>query len=118
MELNSIDSSPILWVRIDPDMLLIRKVTIEQDEFMWRLMLEHERCICGQLLAVENLKTFASHKNDECLKKCVEDDEQFWRVRTAAALARPLVHNLQQDPEKAKRINKANNNTYADPSNQ
>ena len=118
MELNGIDLSPILWVRVDPDMLLIRKVTIEQDEFMWRLMLEHERDICGQLLAVENLKNFASNKSYECLKKCVEDDEQFWRVRHDAALARPLVHNLQQDPERAKKLNKANNDQYSDVNNQ
>merc|ERR1739848_587583 len=77
-------------------------MSIKQEEFMWRLMLQHERCVCGQLLAVDNLKTFASNTSWNFLQKCVEDEDQFWRVRDAAALAMPIVHNTQHlNPEQA-----------------
>ncbi len=41
--------SPVLWLRVDPDMLMIRHVILEQPDFMWQYMLKYERDIVSQL---------------------------------------------------------------------
>ena len=40
--------SPLLWIRIDPDLELIRSVRFEQPDIMWQYMLKHERCVVAQ----------------------------------------------------------------------
>ena len=40
--------SPVLWIRIDPDMTIHRSVDFEQPDFMWQYMLRYERCVVAQ----------------------------------------------------------------------
>ena len=40
--------SPVLWIRIDPDMTIHRSVEFEQPDFMWQYMLRYERCVVAQ----------------------------------------------------------------------
>jgi len=40
--------SPVLWIRIDPEMTIHRSVEFEQPDFMWQYMLRHERCVVAQ----------------------------------------------------------------------
>ena len=40
--------SPVLWLRIDPEMSMLRQVTLEQPDFMWQYMLKYERDIVSQ----------------------------------------------------------------------
>ena len=49
MDLNSMDSdSPMLWLRVDPELTTLRHVTVEQPDFMWQYMLRYERDIIAQ----------------------------------------------------------------------
>ena len=49
MDLNAMDTdSPMLWLRVDPEMTTLRHVTIEQPDFMWQYMLKYERDIVAQ----------------------------------------------------------------------
>ncbi|MEQ2192642.1 hypothetical protein XENOCAPTIV_014828, partial [Xenoophorus captivus] len=41
--------SPLLWIRIDPDMSILRKVEFEQADFMWQYQLRYERDVVAQL---------------------------------------------------------------------
>ena len=40
--------SPVLWIRVDPEVNLIRKVSFEQPDFMWHFQLRHERDVIAQ----------------------------------------------------------------------
>lgn len=46
--LRSADS-PLLWIRIDPDMSILRKVEFEQADFMWQYQLRYERDVVAQV---------------------------------------------------------------------
>ena len=49
MDLNDMEpDSPVLWLRLDPDLELIRMVKLDQPDFMWQYMLRHERCVVSQ----------------------------------------------------------------------
>lgn len=41
--------SPLLWIRIDPDMSILRKVEFEQADFMWQYQLRYERDVVAQV---------------------------------------------------------------------
>ena len=41
--------SPLLWIRIDPDMSILRKVEFEQSDFMWQYQLRYERDVVAQV---------------------------------------------------------------------
>lgn len=40
--------SPVLWIRIDPEVNLIRQVSFKQSDFMWHFQLRHERDVIAQ----------------------------------------------------------------------
>ena len=40
--------SPVLWVRIDPEVTWLRQVTFEQPDYMWQYQLRHERDVTAQ----------------------------------------------------------------------
>lgn len=42
------DESPVQWVRLDPEMEWMRKVSVEQPEFMWIEQLENDRDVISQ----------------------------------------------------------------------
>ena len=42
------DESPVQWVRLDPQMEWMRKVVVEQPEFMWIEQLENDRDVISQ----------------------------------------------------------------------
>lgn len=48
--------SPVLWLRVDPDMNLLSHVTWEQPDYMWQYQLRYERDIVAQReVRMENL---------------------------------------------------------------
>lgn len=48
--------SPVLWLRVDPDMNLLSHVTWEQPDYMWQYQLRYERDIVAQReVIMENL---------------------------------------------------------------
>lgn len=40
--------SPVLWMRIDPEITWLRHVTFEQPDYMWQYQLRHERDVMAQ----------------------------------------------------------------------
>ena len=58
MDLSAMDDSPVLWIRVDPDMLLIRSLDIQQPDFQWQYQLRHERDVTAQREAVHALERF------------------------------------------------------------
>ena len=51
MDLSQMDDSPVLWIRLDPDMTLIRSLDIVQPDFQW----QYQEFIFSQI------KTFIQH---------------------------------------------------------
>lgn len=41
--------SPVLWIRIDPDMTWPRYVSLQQPDYMWQYQLRYERDITSQI---------------------------------------------------------------------
>lgn len=100
--------SPVLWLRVDPDMSIMRSVHLEQPDFMWQYLLRYERCVVSQCLvspsnhlwcvawviqscsshqAISALENFPTPKTRLALTDTIENDQCFYRVRVAAAKA-------------------------------
>lgn len=47
--LYSSADSPVLWIRLDPDMSLLRAVEIAQPDYQWQYQLRHERDVTAQV---------------------------------------------------------------------
>ena len=50
--------SPVLWIRLDPEMTLIRAVDTRQPDFQWQFQLRHERDVTAQLEAIWALEVY------------------------------------------------------------
>jgi len=99
MDLNqTIDTdSPVLWIRIDPDMTWMRKVSLEQPDYMWQYQLRYERDVTSQIEAAKALQKFPSMQSKSALLDIVCQQECFYRVRTIASEC--LVRILSDDPD-------------------
>lgn len=53
--------SPLLWIRIDPDMSILRKVEFEQADFMWQYQLRYERDVVAQVGSLQVCRACCSH---------------------------------------------------------
>lgn len=53
--------SPLLWIRIDPDMSILRKVEFEQADFMWQYQLRYERDVVAQVGSLQVCRVCRSH---------------------------------------------------------
>ncbi|CAD5112196.1 DgyrCDS1430 [Dimorphilus gyrociliatus] len=94
MDLGAMDAdSPVLWLRIDPELDLLRFVDLEQPDYMWQYMLRHERCIIAQECAISSLESFSTPQTRLCLTDCVENDKVYYRVRMQAAYCLVRVAN-------------------------
>eukprot|EP00795_Rhopilema_esculentum_P015795 gene15795-7100_t len=95
---QTIDSdSPVLWLRIDPDMAWVRQVALEQPDYMWQYELRHERDVTSQIEAVKALQKFPSSHAKAALLDIVNQQECFHRVRAMASSS--LVKILSDEPE-------------------
>ena len=70
-----------MWIRIDPDMQLIRSLDIQQPDFQWQYQLKHERDVTAQAEAVMALERFPSAKTKKTLVDMIEDEKCYYRVR-------------------------------------
>ena len=94
MDTSQMDGdSPLLWLRIDPDMRLLREITLEQPDHQWQLMLRHERDIAAQLDAVDALVRFPTAHTRAALLAALDAPEAFCRVRVHACHALADVAN-------------------------
>ena len=54
MDLSQMDDSPVLWIRLDPDMTLIRSLDIIQPDFQWQYQLRLVRDLKNQIFEERN----------------------------------------------------------------
>ncbi|ESO05362.1 hypothetical protein HELRODRAFT_191453 [Helobdella robusta] len=94
MNLDDTDvDSPVLWVRVDPDMLLLRIIRFEQPDFMWHYMLRHEKCVVAQHNAITALEEYPTSKTRNVLTYAIENEKFFYRVKQDAAYCLVKVAN-------------------------
>jgi len=86
--------SPVLWMRIDHDLKLIREIRFEQPDHHWHNELKHERDVCAQLDAIETLKKYPSIATRNTLTAVVENPDLYYQVRIEAAYALVEVANM------------------------
>ena len=82
-----------MWIRVDPDMQLVRSLDIQQPDFQWQYQLRHERDITAQLEAVTALERFPTSKAKRALVDIIEDEKCFYKVRCAACHSLTKVSN-------------------------
>uniref|UniRef100_A0A8D8N598 Transcription initiation factor TFIID subunit 2 n=5 Tax=Culex pipiens TaxID=7175 RepID=A0A8D8N598_CULPI len=93
MDLSPMDESPVLWIRLDPEMTLLRSVHIEQPDFQWQFQLRHERDVTAQLDSIAALERYASPATRLALTDTIENEQIFYEVRCKAALCLTKVAN-------------------------
>ncbi|RUS71095.1 hypothetical protein EGW08_021141, partial [Elysia chlorotica] len=95
MDLSAMDAdSPVLWLRLDPDLQLVRTVHFEQPDYMWQYQLKFERCIVAQFEAIEALGNFATPASRYALNATIENEECYYRVRQDACQCLAKIANL------------------------
>lgn len=94
MDLTAMDAdSPVLWIRVDPDMLVLRQVVFEQPDYQWQYQLRYERDVTSQIEAIEALEKFPTPQTRLSLTDTIENEHCFYRVRCAAAFCLRKVAN-------------------------
>nr|CAG4646022.1 EOG090X00M6 [Macrothrix elegans] len=94
MDLSAMDAdSPVLWIRLDPDMSLLRAVEISQPDYQWQYQLRHERDVTAQIEAVRALERFATPATRLALTDIIENENCFYKVRCEAAFCLAKVAN-------------------------
>lgn len=93
MDLSVMDESPVLWIRLDPEMTLMRHVNCEQPDFQWQFQLRHERDVTAQLDAIAALEKYATSATRVALTDVIESENCFYEVRCEAAKCLTKVAN-------------------------
>uniref|UniRef100_A0A0A9Y392 Transcription initiation factor TFIID subunit 2 n=3 Tax=Lygus hesperus TaxID=30085 RepID=A0A0A9Y392_LYGHE len=94
MDLSAMDSdSPVLWIRLDPDMTLVRSCHIDQPDYQWQYQLRHERDVTAQFEAISALEKFSTPASRLALTDTIENESTYVKVRAAAALCLTKVAN-------------------------
>ena len=94
MDLSAMEDSPVLWIRVDPDMQLIRSIEIAQPDFQWQYQLRHERDVTAQTEAALALEKFPTAASRKALTDIIENEECYYKVRCAATHQLMKVANL------------------------
>ncbi|VDN57339.1 unnamed protein product [Dracunculus medinensis] len=82
---NTDPDSPVLWIRVDPNLLLVRRVKIRQPVYQWEYMLKYERDVLAQFQALNALRRFPSPHVRTILLEAIECELFYYRVRCRAA---------------------------------
>lgn len=83
--LNCCSDSPVLWIRLDPEMIQLRSVVIEQPDFQWQFQLRHERDVTAQFEAIGALRKYPTAATRLALTDTIENNNCFYKVRCKAA---------------------------------
>jgi len=75
----------VLWVRVDPEMTLIRASKVQQPDYMWQYQLRHERDVTAQSDAIVALEQHATPATRLALTDTIENEQAYIRVRLRAA---------------------------------
>ncbi|RWS30072.1 Transcription initiation factor TFIID subunit 2-like protein, partial [Leptotrombidium deliense] len=94
MDLTNMDAdSPVLWIRIDPNMQLLRNVVFDQPDYQWQYQLRYERDVTAQIEAIKQLEKYPTPFTRKALTDTIENDQCFYRVRCAATKCLTTVAN-------------------------
>ncbi|XP_017861998.1 PREDICTED: transcription initiation factor TFIID subunit 2 [Drosophila arizonae] len=93
MDLSAMDDSPVLWIRLDPEMILLRDLIIEQPDFQWQYQLRHERDVTAQFQAIQALQKYPTNATRLALTDTIESEHCFYKVRCQAAHSLTKVAN-------------------------
>lgn len=88
----------MLWIRVDPDMQLVRSLDILQPDFQWQYQLRHERDVTAQMEAVKALERFPTPGTKKALVDMIEDEKCYYKVRCSACHALTKVLNTMTSP--------------------
>lgn len=77
--------SPVLWIRLDPEMTIMRAVQIEQPDYQWQYQLRHERDVTAQLEAIVALQHHSTPATRLALTDTIENEHCYYKVRLRAA---------------------------------
>lgn len=77
--------SPVLWIRLDPEMTIMRAVQIEQPDYQWQYQLRHERDVTAQLEAIVALQHHPTPATRLALTDTIENEHCYYKVRLRAA---------------------------------
>uniref|UniRef100_A0A1I7UH72 Transcription initiation factor TFIID subunit 2 n=1 Tax=Caenorhabditis tropicalis TaxID=1561998 RepID=A0A1I7UH72_9PELO len=98
IDLTNMDAeSPILWLRIDHDCLLIREVSVSQPMFHWEYMLKYERDVIAQMEALEKIQALPSAHSRSVIVDAVSNERFFYRIRSRAAFVLTSVQNRKSE---------------------
>ncbi|CAH0555152.1 unnamed protein product [Brassicogethes aeneus] len=93
MDLSQMDDSPVLWIRLDPEMTLLRSVVIEQPDYQWQYQLRHERDVTAQIEAILALERYPTPPTRLALTDTIENEQCYYKVRCRAAHCLTKVAN-------------------------
>ncbi|KAL5266598.1 hypothetical protein ACHWQZ_G003840 [Mnemiopsis leidyi] len=95
---HSDQDSPVIWLRVDPEMLWLSKTSIEMPDYMWQAMLLHERDVVYQHIAAEVLPNFPSQATINTLSTVLLDDKCYYQVRKQALHSLAKCISISGDP--------------------
>lgn len=75
----------MLWIRLDPEMTILRSCIIEQPEYQWNYQLRHEKDVTAQMEAVVALDKFPTIATRNALCDIIENEQVYIHVRCKAA---------------------------------
>lgn len=82
---DPIRASPVLWVRVDPDLEWCKDTIFKQKDRAWISILKSERDAIAQYEACRGLALYGSATAAKALSTILEDPQTYWRVRAEAA---------------------------------
>ncbi|XP_052776335.1 transcription initiation factor TFIID subunit 2-like isoform X2 [Mya arenaria] len=95
MDLSAMDAdSPVLWLRMDKDLNLLRSITWEQPDYMSQYQLRYERDVVAQCEAIQALKAFPSAATRKALTDVLECEQSYYKVRIEAAMCLAKIANM------------------------
>ncbi|VVD00434.1 unnamed protein product [Leptidea sinapis] len=93
MDLSAMDDSPVLWIRLDPEMSLLRSTVISQPDYQWQYQLRHERDITAQSEAIDALHNYPEPATRLALTDTIENEHAYYKIRCRAAHCLTKVAN-------------------------
>lgn len=69
----------LLYFRVDPNLLLVRRVKIRQPVYQWEYMLKYERDVLAQFQALNALRRFPSPHVRTILLEAIECELFYYR---------------------------------------
>ena len=78
---------PILWLRVDTELEMLRRVKVNQPKVNWLFQLLREKDYLGQIEACKELGKYSDQLVYDILSSVVKNDKYFFKVRKHALKA-------------------------------